>query len=64
MKYMTVEEVIVSFPHPILPTAQGELDYQTIHAIRKLIQANTRAIDTHVGGGALVRLGLIVSDAS
>jgi hypothetical protein len=64
MKYETVEDVIVSFPHPILPKVQGEPDYQTIHAIRKLLQANSRAIDNHLGGGNLGHLGLIVSDAS
>jgi hypothetical protein len=64
MKYATVEDVVESFPHPILPTVQGEPDYQTIHAIRKLLQANARAIDTHLGGGALGHLGLIVSEAA
>jgi hypothetical protein len=64
MKYATAEDIIASFPHPILPTVQGEPDYQTIHAIRKLLQANARAIDTHLGGGTLGHLGLIVSDAS
>jgi hypothetical protein len=64
MRYATVEDVIASFPHPILPTLQGEPDYQTIHAIRRLLQANARVIDTHLGGGALGHLGLIVSDAS
>jgi hypothetical protein len=64
MKYATVEDVIDSFPRPILPTVQGDPDYQTIHAIRKLLQANVRAIDTHLGGGALGHLGLIVSDVS
>jgi hypothetical protein len=64
MKYATVEDVVASFPHPILPTVQGEPDYQTIHAIRKLLQANARAIDTHFGGGDLGHLGLIVSDAA
>jgi hypothetical protein len=64
MKYATVEDFIAIFPHPILPTFQGEPDYQTMHAIRKLLQANARAIDTHLGGGALGHLGLIVSDAS
>jgi hypothetical protein len=63
MKYSTVED-IASFPHLILPIVQGEPDYQTIHAIWKLLQANVRAIDTHLGGGALGHLGLIVSDAS
>jgi hypothetical protein len=64
MKYSTVEEVMASFPHPVLPTAQGEPDYQTIHATRKFLQANSRAIDTHLGGGTLGHLGLIISDAS
>jgi hypothetical protein len=64
MKYATVEDVMASFPHPVLPTVQGEPDYQTIHATRKFLQANSRAIDTHLGGGTLGHLGLIVSDAS
>jgi phage gp36-like protein len=64
MKYATVEDVIASFPHPILPTVQGEPDYQTICAIRKSLQENSRAIDTHLGGGTMGHLGIIVSDAS
>jgi hypothetical protein len=64
MKYATVEDVIESFPHPVLPTVQGEQDYQTIHAIRKSLQSNSRAIDTHLGLGTLGHLGLIVLDAS
>jgi hypothetical protein len=64
MKYSTVEEVMASFPHPILPTVEGEPDYQTIHTTRKFLQANSRAIDTHLGGGTLGHLGLIISDAS
>jgi hypothetical protein len=64
MKYYTVEDVLASFPHPILPTVEGEPDYQTIHATRKFLQASSRAIDTHLGGGTLGHLGLIVSDAS
>jgi hypothetical protein len=64
MKYSTVVDVMASFHHPILPTVQGELDYQTIHATRKFLQANSRAIDTHLGGGTLGHLGLIISDAS
>jgi hypothetical protein len=64
MKYATVKDVIASLPHPVLPIVQGEPDYQTIHAIRKSLQANSRAIDTHLSGGTLGHLGLIVSDAS
>jgi hypothetical protein len=64
MKYATVEDVIASFPHPVLPTVQGKPDYQIIHAIRKSLQANSSAIDTHLGGGTLGHLGLVVSDSS
>jgi hypothetical protein len=64
MEYATVEDVIASFPHPVPPKVQGEPDYQKIHAIRKSLQENSRAIDTHLGGGTLGHLGLIVSDAS
>jgi hypothetical protein len=64
MKYSTVEDVMASFPQPVLPTVQGEPDYQTIHATIKFLQANLRAIDTHLGGGTLGHLGHIISDAS
>jgi hypothetical protein len=63
MKYTTVEDIIASFPHPILPTVQGG-GYQTIHTIWKLLQANVRAIDTHLGGGALGHLGINVSESA
>jgi hypothetical protein len=53
MKYATVEDVIAGFLYPVLPTVQGKPDYQTIHATRKFLQANSRAIDTHFGGGTL-----------
>jgi hypothetical protein len=62
MNYVTVKGIIASFPHTILSKVQGEPDYQTIHAIRKLLQANAPEIDTHLGG-ALGHLCLIVSDA-
>jgi hypothetical protein len=64
MKYSAVEDVMASFPHPVLPTVQGEPDHQTIHATRRFLQANSRAIDTHLGGGTLGHLGLIISDDS
>jgi hypothetical protein len=64
MKYSTVDDVLVRFPHPTIPTLEGDPDYQTIHATRKFLQANSRAIDTHLGGGTLGHLGLIVLDAA
>jgi hypothetical protein len=64
MKYSTVDDVLESFPHPTLPSVEGEPDYQTIHATRKFLQANWRAIDIHLGGGTLGHLGIIVSEAA
>jgi hypothetical protein len=64
MKYTTVENGIASFPHPVLPTVEGQPDYQTIHATQKLLQTNSRVIDTNLGGGTLGHLGIIISDAS
>jgi hypothetical protein len=64
MNYSTVEAVMASSPHPVLPTVQGEPDYQTIHATRKFLQANSWAIDTHLGGGTLGHLCLIISDVA
>jgi hypothetical protein len=55
---------MASFPRPVLPTVQGKPDYQTIHATRKFFQANSRAIDTHLGGGTLGHLGLVITYAS
>jgi hypothetical protein len=64
MKYATVEDVISSFPHPILPSVTGEPDYHTLHSIRKMLRANARSIDTHLGGGAFGHLGVIISDTA
>jgi hypothetical protein len=64
MKYATIEDVMASFPHPVLPTVQGDPNYQTIHATRKFLQANSQAIHTHLGGGTLGHLGLTILDAS
>jgi hypothetical protein len=64
MKYFTVEDILASFPHQILPIVGGEPYYQTIHATRKFLQANSRAIDTHLDGGTLGHLGLIILDTA
>jgi glycine cleavage system pyridoxal-binding protein P len=61
---VTVEDVIDSFPYHILPKFHGEPDYHTIHAIRKLLQANARSVDSYLGGGTLCHLSPIVSVAS
>jgi hypothetical protein len=64
MKYATVEHLMANFRHPVLPAVQGEPEYQTIQATRKFLQANYQAIETHLGGGTLRHLGLIISAAS
>jgi hypothetical protein len=64
MKYATVEDVISCFPHPVLTSVTGKPDYHTLHAIHKIVRANARSIDTHLGGGAFGHLGVIISDAA
>jgi hypothetical protein len=62
MKYATVEDVISSCPHPVLPSVPGEPDYHSLHAIRKMPRANAGSIDTHLGGGAFGHIGVLISD--
>jgi hypothetical protein len=52
--------IVASFTHPILPTVQGEPYYHTIHSIIKLLRANARYIETHIGGGVFIHLGIII----
>jgi hypothetical protein len=54
---------MASFPDPVLPAVQGDPDYQTVHSTRKFLQANSREIETHLGGGTLEHLELIIYDA-
>jgi hypothetical protein len=62
MKYATVEDVIASFPHPVLPSVPGEPDYNTLQAIRKMLRENACSIETPLGGGAFGHIGVIISD--
>jgi hypothetical protein len=64
MQYATVKNVMDSFPHPVLRKIQVESDYQTIHTTRKFLQVNSQEIKTHLVGGTLENLGLIILDAS
>jgi hypothetical protein len=64
MVHSTVEYTIASFLHPILPKVQGEPDYHTIHSIRKLLRSNAWSIESHLGGGDLGHLSIIVSIAT
>jgi hypothetical protein len=63
MNNATVEDIIESFPHHIIPTVQGDPDYHTIHSIhsiRKILLKNAQSIETHLGGGAIGHLRIIV----
>jgi hypothetical protein len=64
MKYATVEDMISCFPYPVPLSVTGEPDNHTLHAIHKMLHANARSIDTHLGGGAFGHLGVIISDAA
>jgi hypothetical protein len=43
-----VEDVTLSFPCHMLPMVQGVPDYHTIHALRRILQANTGSICTRL----------------
>jgi hypothetical protein len=62
MKYANIEDMSACFPYPVRPIVQGKRDDQIIHANREFIKANSRAIDTHLGGGTRGNMGLIISD--
>jgi hypothetical protein len=64
VNHATGKDIIATFPHPIFHTVQEGGRNQTIHTIRELLQANARAIDTHLRGGVLGHLGIIVSGAA
>jgi hypothetical protein len=64
MVHSTLEDIIASFLHPILPTFQWGPDYHTIRSIRKLLCVNARSIKSHLGGGALGHIGIIASIAT
>jgi hypothetical protein len=64
MNYSSVEDVLASFPRPIVQKVEGEPDYQTIHATRKFLEASSQSIDTHLCGVTLGHVGLIISDAA
>jgi hypothetical protein len=59
---MKLINVISSFPHTALSSVPGEPDNHSLHVICKMIRANARLIDTHLGGGAFGHLGVIISD--
>jgi hypothetical protein len=58
MVHATVEDFIASFPPHILPTVQGGAYHHTIHSIRKLLRANARSIESHLGGGDRINRNL------
>jgi hypothetical protein len=63
MNNATVEDVIASFPVIFYLQYRGA-DYHTVHSIRKLLRANARSVGSHLGGGALGHLSIIVSIAA
>ena len=61
MKYATVENVVASFPHPILPIFQIEPYYHSIHSVRKLLQEIHAPLIPIYEGGVLGHIVTIVS---
>jgi hypothetical protein len=60
----SVESLIESFPHPSIPSIEGQPTYEPITNITHLLNTNTASVQTDLGGGgAHGHLVLTVSTA-
>eukprot|EP00957_Ditylum_brightwellii_P117533 8964173-Ditylum_brightwellii.AAC.1 len=55
-----IDTITKSFLHPVLPSVVGQLTYEAIYEIHKLIMENASAIPSTVGGGNQGHLGLVI----
>ena len=59
----SVKSLIKSFPHPSIPSIQGQPTYESITDVTRLLNANAASVQTDLGGGAHGHLVLTVSAA-
>ena len=57
----TVEAIKEGFPYLTIPKQTGEPNYESIHAVHKLIKANAASIPSEFGGGRHGLLCLVLS---
>jgi hypothetical protein len=58
---LTVDDVNNGFEHPTIALIRGEPNYETIHSVQKLINANAASLHSYHGGGNHEHLGAIIS---
>jgi hypothetical protein len=63
MAATTVEALIESFPHPVIPPIQGLPTYKSITEATQLLNANAASVHSELGGGSLGHLSLTISPA-
>ena len=59
----SVDDIRSGFPHPTIPTIEGEPTYQTIKSMHNLLKSNAASVPTTLGGGAHGHLGLALAPA-
>ena len=57
----SVDDIRSGFPHPTIPTIEGEPTYQTIKSMHNLLKSNAASVPTTLGGGAHGHLGLALA---
>jgi hypothetical protein len=58
---LTAEEIINVFPNPVLPKIDREPTFEDIQVTTHLLNANTIAVPSMVGGGAHGYLGITMT---
>jgi hypothetical protein len=62
MTASTPDELIAGFPHSSLPKVTGELIFEDLRVIRRLLNTHAMSVSSYVGGGRHGHLGIIVTN--
>jgi hypothetical protein len=60
MTASTPDELIAGFPHSSLPKVTGELTFEDLKVIQRLLNTNAMSVASYEGGGRHGRLGIIM----
>jgi hypothetical protein len=62
MTASTPDELIAGFPHSSLPKVTGELTFEDLKVIRRLLDTNAMSVSSYVGGGRHGHLGTVTTN--
>jgi hypothetical protein len=62
MTASTPDELIAGFPHSSLLKVTGELTFEDLKVIRRLLNTNTTSVASYEGGGRHGHLGIIMTN--